>query len=165
MAEDFARNNPVPDTSTRCIVFVAVFPPTLTTLVVALSIGFIPTHARLMRGEILVEKVKEYAVAAHALGSSRERLIFRHLLPKTLTPMITQSTMNMSWAILNAAGLSFLGLGIQPPTPEWGVMISEGSPYIVSGQWWMSLFPGAALILMTAGFILVGNGLSARAGR
>jgi ABC-type dipeptide/oligopeptide/nickel transport system permease subunit len=144
------------------LVFVAVFSPSLTTLVVALSIRFIPIYARLIRGEILVEKVKEYAVAAQALGSSHPRLIFRHLLPNAVAPIITQSTMNMAWAILNAAGLSFLGLGIQPPIPEWGVMISEGSPYIVSGQWWMSLFPGVALIFMTAGFILVGDGLNAQ---
>ena len=128
----------------------------------ALSIRFVPIYARLIRGEILVEKVKEYAVAAQALGSSQWRLIFRHLLPNAYTPIITQSTTNMSWAILNAAGLSFLGLGIQPPMPEWGVMISEGSAYIVSGEWWMSFFPGAALILMTAGFILVGDGLNAQ---
>jgi peptide/nickel transport system permease protein len=144
------------------LVFVAVFSPTLTTLIVALGIRFIPIYARLTRGEILVEKVKEYAVAARALGCSHPRLIFRHLLPNILAPIITQSTMNMAWAILNAAGLSFLGLGIQPPIPEWGVMISEGSPYIVSGQWWMSLFPGAALIVMTAGFVLVGDGLNAQ---
>lgn len=147
------------------LVFVAVFGPTLTTLVIALSIRFIPIYARLVRGEMLAEKVKEYALAAQALGCSHSRLIFRHLLPNSLSPIITQSTMNMAWAILNAAGLSFLGVGIQPPTPEWGVMISEGSPYIVSGQWWMSFFPGAALILMTAGFVLVGDGFSARAER
>jgi len=144
------------------LVFVAIFPPNLTTLVVALSIRFVPIYARLIRGEILVEKVKEYAAAAQAIGSSQWRLIFRHLLPNAYTPIITQSTTNMSWAILNAAGLSFLGLGIQPPMPEWGVMISEGSSYIVSGEWWMSFFPGAALILMTAGFILVGDGLNAQ---
>ncbi len=147
------------------LVFVAVFGPSLTTLVIALSIRFIPIYARLVRGEMLAEKVKEYALAAQALGCSHSRLIFRHLLPNSLSPIITQSTMNMAWAILNAAGLSFLGVGIQPPTPEWGVMISEGSPYIVSGQWWMSFFPGAALILMTAGFVLVGDGFSARAER
>jgi len=108
-----------------------------------------------------VEKVKEYAVAAQALGSAQARLVFRHLLPNSLAPIITQSTTNMSWAILNAAGLSFLGVGLQPPMPEWGVMISEGSAYIVSGQWWMSFFPGAALVLMTAGFTLLGDGLNA----
>ena len=147
------------------LVFVAVFSPTLTILVIALSIRFVPIYARLVRGEMLVERVKEYAVAAQAIGSAQTRLVFRHLLPNALTPLITQSTTNVSWAILNAAGLSFLGVGIQPPTPEWGVMISEGSPFIVSGQWWMSFFPGAALILMTAGFTLLGDGLSARAER
>jgi peptide/nickel transport system permease protein len=95
-----------------------------------------------------------------AIGSAQTHLVFCHLLPNSLSPLITQSTTNVSWAVLNAAGLSFLGVGMQPPTPEWGVMISEGSP--VSGQWWMSFFPGAALILMTAGFILLGDGLSAR---
>ena len=147
------------------LVFVAVFSPTLTTLVIALSIRFIPMYARLVRGEMFVERVKEYAVAAQAIGSAQTRLVFRHLLPNSLAPLITQSTTNISWAVLNAAGLSFLGVGMQPPTPEWGVMISEGSPFIVSGQWWMSFFPGAALILMTAGFILLGDGLSARTER
>ena len=147
------------------LVFVAVFSPTLTTLVIALSIRFIPMYARLVRGEMFVERVKEYAVAAQAIGSAQMRLVFRHLLPNALSPLITQSTTNISWAVLNAAGLSFLGVGMQPPTPEWGVMISEGSPFIVSGQWWMSFFPGVALILMTAGFILVGDGLSARTER
>jgi peptide/nickel transport system permease protein len=147
------------------LVFVAVFSPTLMILVIALSIRFVPMYARLVRGEMFVERVKEYAVAAQAIGSAQARLVFRHLLPNSLTPLITQSTTNISWAILNAAGLSFLGVGIQPPTPEWGVMISEGSPFIVSGQWWMSFFPGAALILMTAGFTLLGDGLSARTER
>ena len=147
------------------LVFVAVFSPTLTILVIALSIRFIPMYARLVRGEMFVERVKEYAVAAQAIGSAQTRLVFRHLLPNSLSPLITQSTTNISWAILNTAGLSFLGVGMQPPTPEWGVMISEGSPFIVSGQWWMSFFPGMALILMTAGFILLGDGLSARTER
>jgi peptide/nickel transport system permease protein len=144
------------------LVFVAVLDPTLSVLVVALSLRFIPMYARLVRGEILSEKLKEYAMAARAIGCSDTRLVFRHLLPNSLSPIITQSTMNLSWAILNAAGLSFLGLGVQPPTPEWGVMISEGSSYIVSGQWWMSFFPGTALMLMTAGFILIGDGINAR---
>jgi peptide/nickel transport system permease protein len=142
------------------LVFVAVLGPTLGVLVVALSLRFIPMYAHLVRGEILSEKLKEYAIAARAIGCSDSRLVFRHLLPNALSPIITQSTMNLSWAILNAAGLSFLGLGVQPPTPEWGVMISEGSPYIVSGQWWMSFFPGAALMLMTAGFTLLGDGIN-----
>jgi peptide/nickel transport system permease protein len=147
------------------LVFVAVLGPTLSVLVVALSLRFIPMYARLVRGEILSEKLKEYALAARAIGCSDTRLVFRHLLPNAVGPVITQSTMTLSWAILNAAGLSFLGLGVQPPTPEWGVMISEGSPYIVSGQWWMSFFPGAALVLLTAGFILIGDGLNAGAER
>jgi peptide/nickel transport system permease protein len=100
------------------LVFVAVFRPTLVTLVIALSIRFVPVYARLVRGEMFVERVKEYAVAARAIGSAQTRLVFRHLLPNALSPLITQSTTNISWAVLNAAGLSFLGVGIQPPTPE-----------------------------------------------
>jgi peptide/nickel transport system permease protein len=147
------------------LVFVAVFRPSLLLLMLALSIRFIPMYARLVRGEMFVERTKEYAVAAQAIGSTQTRLVFHHLLPNSLSPLITQSTTNISWAILNAAGLSFLGVGMQPPTPEWGVMISEGSPFIVSGQWWLSCFPGVALILLTAGFTLVGDGLSARTER
>jgi peptide/nickel transport system permease protein len=143
------------------LVFVAVLGPSLPVLVVALAVRFIPIYARLVRADILSEKLKDYALAARAIGCSDMRLVFRHLLPNAVGPIITQSSMNLSWAILNAAGLSFLGLGMQPPTPEWGVMISEGSPYIVSGQWWMSVFPGAALMLLTAGFILIGDGLNA----
>jgi peptide/nickel transport system permease protein len=147
------------------LVFVAVFSPTLMTLVIALSIRFIPMYARLVRGAMFVERVKEYAVAAQAIGSAQTRLVFRHLLPNSLSPLITQSTTNISWAVLHAAGLSFLGVSMQPPTPEWGVMISEGRPCMVSGQWGMSFFPGAVLILMTAGFRLVGDGLRARTER
>ena len=106
---------------------------------------------------------------AFVTGASIARMTYtsmrRVLASQFIVVGITQSTTNISWAILNAAGLSFLGVGLQPPTPEWGVMISEGSPFIVSGQWWMSFFPGAALILMTTGFILVGDGLSARTER
>lgn len=140
--------------------------PVLTlTFIVALGLRFIPLHARLVRGEVMAEKAKDHAQAARAIGCSDARLVWRHLLPNTLGPIVTQSTMNLSWAILNAAGLSFLGLGVQPPTPEWGVMISEGAPYIVSGQWWMSFFPGAALMLMTAGFVLIGDGINSRGER
>ncbi len=150
----------------RVMDMLLAFPSFVLALVfVAVFIRFIPMYARLVRGEMFVERVKEYAVAAQAIGSAQTRLVFRHLLPNSLSPLITQSTTNISWAVLNTAGLSFLGVGIQPPTPEWGVMISEGSPFIVSGQWWMSFFPGMALILMTAGFILVGDGLSAHTER
>jgi peptide/nickel transport system permease protein len=147
------------------LVFVAVLGPTLSVLVIALSLRFIPMYARLVRAEILSEKLKEYALAARAIGCSDAQLVLRHLLPNAVGPIITQSSMNLSWAILNAAGLSFLGLGVQPPTPEWGVMISEGAPHIVSGQWWMAFFPGAVLVLLAAGFILIGDGLNALAER
>jgi len=113
----------------------------------------------------LKERHQPYVDSAIALGAGRTRIIGRHILPNVLGPAVILATSDFGKVILGLASLSFLGLGMQPPTPEWGVMISEGSPFIVSGQWWMSFFPGMALILMTAGFILVGDGLSARTER
>ena len=143
------------------LVLVAVMGPSVTSLVLAIGIRFAPSYARLIRAEILSEKAKDYFVAARALGGSGGRLLVRHLAPNSLAPVITQATMNLPIALLTAAGLSFIGAGVQPPLPEWGVMISEGSAYVVSGAWWMSFFPGLALLLLTVGFVMVGDGLGA----
>jgi peptide/nickel transport system permease protein len=143
------------------LVLVAVMGPSVTSLVLAIGIRFAPSYARLVRAEILSEKAKDYCVAARALGGSGGRLLVRHLAPNSLAPVITQATMNLPIALLTAAGLSFIGAGVQPPLPEWGVMISEGSAYVVSGAWWMSFFPGLALLLLTVGFVMVGDGLGA----
>jgi len=82
-----------------------------------------------------------------------------HLFPNCLPPMMVQISLNLGWAILNAAGLSFIGLGVRPPTPEWGIMVAEGAAFIVSGEWWIALFPGAALMLAVFCFNLLGDGL------
>ena len=105
---------------------------------------------------------------AHARGMAdtfeksegrRPRILIAKILPNTLPPMMVQLSLNMGWAILNAAGLSFIGLGVRPPTAEWGIMVAEGANYIVSGEWWLALFPGAALMLAVFTFNLLGDGL------
>jgi peptide/nickel transport system permease protein len=85
--------------------------------------------------------------------------LLRHLYPNLLPPLLVQVSLNMGWAMLNAAGLSFIGLGVQPPTPEWGIMVSEGANFIVSGEWWIGLFPGCALMSAVLCFNLLGDGL------
>jgi peptide/nickel transport system permease protein len=131
-------------------------------LILSVSVVFIPLYARLIRGNMLKEKEKEYVEAARSLGLTRSRIILYHLLPNSVGPVITQSVMNVSWAIMTAAGISFLGFGVQPPTPEWGLMISEGAAYIVSGEWWVSFFPGIAVFSLIAGLTLLDDGLRSR---
>ena len=97
--------------------------------------------------------------AARLSGNSNFRALAVHVFPNTLPPMMVQVSLNMGWAILNAAGLSFIGLGVRPPMPEWGIMVAEGATFIVSGEWWLTLFPGAALMLAVFGFNLLGDGL------
>ena len=97
--------------------------------------------------------------AARLSGASDMRILASHLFPNILPPMMVQISLNMGWAILNAAGLSFIGLGVQAPTPEWGIMVAEGATYIISGEWWVALFPGAVLMLAVFCFNLLGDGL------
>ncbi len=98
-------------------------------------------------------------LAARLAGNSDLRLLATQVFPNALPPMMVQASLNMGWAILNAAGLSFIGLGVRPPTAEWGIMVAEGANYIVSGEWWIALFPGAALMLAVFTFNLMGDGL------
>jgi peptide/nickel transport system permease protein len=93
------------------------------------------------------------------MGNSGPRIIFGHLLPNCIPPILVQVAVNLSWAILNAAGLSFIGLGVRPPTPEWGVMINEGMAFMLSGQWWLVFFPGMAIFITILGFNLFADGL------
>ena len=92
-------------------------------------------------------------------GNGALPILVNHIVPNILPPMTVQASLNMGWAILNAAGLSFIGLGVRPPTPEWGIMVSEGASYIISGEWWVALFPGAVLMLAVFTFNLLGDGL------
>jgi peptide/nickel transport system permease protein len=115
-------------------------------------------YARLVRGQVLSLREREFVEAARGLGASTPRILWRHILPNTLAPILVQASFDMGAAILSAAGLSFIGFGAQPPTPEWGVMISEGRKFI-STQLWLSLFPGLAILLTVAAFNLIGDGL------
>ena len=133
--------------------------PSFRNLIIAIAITNVPIYAHLMRVSILANKQNDYAMAAIALGSSPWRVLLRHLLPNSLGSIFIQSTLQPGYAILTAAGLSFIGLGVRIPEPEWGLMVAMGSARIVSGEWWMSFFPGLFIILAVMGFNLIGDGL------
>ena len=100
-----------------------------------------------------------FVQAARLSGNSEARILLAHILPNVMPIMVVQMSLTMGYAILNAAGLSFIGLGVRPPTPEWGIMVAEGAGFIVSGEWWIALFPGLALMLAVFCFNLMGDGL------
>ena len=128
-------------------------------VVLAIAITHVPIYVRLIRGEMLRVRETEYAEAARTVGNRQRRIIFRHLLPNCIPPVIVQATLAMGFAILTVAALSFIGLGIRPPTSEWGAMTAEGAGYIVSGEWWIFLFPGLAIIVTVLAFNFVGDAL------
>jgi peptide/nickel transport system permease protein len=132
--------------------------PSLTNAIIAIAAVTWAVYARLTRGQILSLRRREFVEAARAMGASRMRIILRHLLPNTLAPLMVQASFDMGSSIIAAAGLSFIGFGAQPPTPEWGVMISEGRNFI-NTQPWLSLFPGLAILLAVGSFNLLGDGL------
>jgi peptide/nickel transport system permease protein len=119
----------------------------------------VPIYARLLRSRLLTIRGSQYALAAVGVGNPRTRVLYAHLLPNSFTPIFVQSTLQSGYAILDAAGLSFIGLGIRLPTPEWGVMVSLGVSRIISGQWWASFFPGLAIVVTVMGFNLIGDSL------
>ena len=141
------------------IVIVATIGQGLDKAMIAIGIVYSPQMARIMRGSVLYIKEMEYIEAQKAIGSSNKRIIFRHVLPNSLSPVIVYGTLLMASAILDCAALGFLGLGAQPPTPEWGAMLSESRFYIVSGAWWAATFPGIAIIFAVLGLNLLGDGL------
>lgn len=132
--------------------------PSLTNAMIAIAVVSWPVYARLVRAQVLSLREREFVEATRALGASAGRIVWQHILPNTLAPLLVQASFDMGGAILSAAGLSFIGFGTQPPTPEWGVMISEGRNYIAT-QSWLSLFPGLAILLTVAAFNLLGDGL------
>ncbi len=132
---------------------------TIQNIVIATAIINLPFYARVARAEVSIRRNAGYVQAARLAGNTDLRILLLTILPNTLPPMMVQISLNMGWAILNAAGLSFIGLGVRPPTAEWGIMVAEGANYIVSGEWWMALFPGAALMLAVFTFNLLGDGL------
>jgi peptide/nickel transport system permease protein len=126
--------------------------------ILAMTIGNIPGFGRLARERVLAQRNREYVLAARAIGNSEARIMFRHVLPNSMTPLLVSAALHIPGVILAEAGLSYLGLGVPPPTPSWGKMIAEGQSLLLLAPW-MSLVPGAFILLATLGFNLVGDGL------
>jgi len=141
------------------IAIVAVIGRGLDKAMIAIGIVYTPQMARIMRGSVLYIKEMEYIEAQKAIGSSNLRIIFRHIMPNSIAPIIVYGTLMLATAILDCAALGFLGLGAQPPTPEWGAMLSRSYSYIISGAWWAATFPGIAILLSVLGLNLLGDGL------
>jgi peptide/nickel transport system permease protein len=140
------------------IAIVTAFGPGLRNAMLAIAIIYLPRFIRIVRASILVEKAQTYVEAGQALGVSNQRLLCRHLLPNVMSPVIVQATLGLAEAIIEAAALSFLGLGATPPTPEWGAMLSEGRSYLRLAPW-VTFFPGMAIFLIVVSFNLLGDGL------
>jgi len=155
----------------RCVDFLLAFPtfllamavvailgPGLRNAILALVISYTGPFARLVRGVTIRVKANEYMEAAHSIGASDLHIVARHVLPNILAPVTVQLALSFGGAIVDLAGLSFLGLGAQPPFPEWGAMLSAGRPYIATA-WWMTTYPGLCIMMSVLAFIFVGDGL------
>ncbi len=140
------------------IAIAASLGPSLRNTVIALSVVYWPWYARLVRAQVLSLKTREYVEAARAIGSPGSRVLLRHIMPNAISVVIIQMTLDVGYAVLATAGLSFIGLGAQPPTPEWGRLITDGRQFF-RDSWWFITFPGLALTLTVLGFNLVGDGL------
>jgi peptide/nickel transport system permease protein len=138
---------------------VAALGNSVTNIVIATAIINFPLYARVARAEANVRREAGFVQAARLSGNSEARIVLGHVLPNIMPIMVVQMSLTMGYAILNAAGLSFIGLGVRPPQPEWGIMVAEGSAFIVSGEWWIALFPGLALMLAVFCFNLLGDGV------
>jgi peptide/nickel transport system permease protein len=131
----------------------------ITNLILVIAVTQVPAYLRQLRAEMLREREMEYAQAAQTIGNPTWRIVFIHLFPNCFPPLIVQATLAMGFALLTLAALSYIGLGIQPPNSEWGEMTSEGAGLMVTGQWWLSLFPGIAIVATVLIFNIVGDGL------
>jgi len=140
------------------LTLMAVFEPNLQNVMIALGINSMPRYARLIRGQAMSVMENEYVTASRALGCSRTRIVFRHIFPNALSPVIVQASLAMGYAVLAEAGLGFLGVGVQPPTPTWGSVLNQGAPFL-ERAWWVSFFPGLAIFLLVLSFNLVGDAL------
>ncbi|MFZ5790692.1 MAG: ABC transporter permease subunit [Pseudomonadota bacterium] len=140
------------------IVIVAILGPSLTNAMIAVAITYLPHFTRVARASVITEVTKEYVTASRVAGAGRLRLMFITVLPNCLAPLIVLATLNFSSAILDAAALGFLGLGAQPPTPEWGTMLANAREFVQSA-WWVVTFPGLAILVTVLAFNLMGDGL------
>jgi peptide/nickel transport system permease protein len=141
------------------IAIVAATGPSLANVVLVIGILDVPVFARLVRAEVLSLRAGGFVEAAVNAGNPTWRILFVHLLPNCLRGAMAQMPIRMAWAVRASATLAFIGVGIQVPTPEWGAMIHQGAEYIISGEWWVSIFPGLALVVLIIGFSMLGDGL------
>ena len=144
------------------MILVALAGRSTVNIVIALALLYTPIYIRLTRAEVLSQRVRGYVEAARAMGNSEIAVALRHVLPNSLAPALIQSSVTIGFAILLTAGLSFVGAGVRPPAPEWGLMISSGANQIILGEWWPSVFPGVAISLTVFGFAILGNALERR---
>ncbi|MDP4083269.1 MAG: ABC transporter permease [Bacillota bacterium] len=140
------------------IAVVAILGPSLQNALIAIAVVNVPNFGRLVRSKVLSVKQEEYIMAARAVGMRDTRILFYHILPNSISPVIVQATLAIATAIIEAAALGFLGLGAQPPTPEWGKMLADSKEYLVQAPWTL-FFPGIAIMLTVLGFNLMGDGL------
>jgi peptide/nickel transport system permease protein len=140
------------------IAVVAILGPGLVNAMIAIGIVYVPQYARVARGSVLSVRSRDYVDAARALGAGDSRIMLQHVLPNTLAPIIVQTTLSVGTAIIDTAGLSFLGLGTQPPTPDWGNMLSAGRSYVIDSPW-IATFPGIAILVTVLAFNLMGDAL------
>jgi peptide/nickel transport system permease protein len=140
------------------LIFVAILGPGLNNAMIAVGVSAVPAYTRLVRGSILAAKEHAYVEAARGVGCRNGRILFRHLLPNVIAPVIVLSTQGIALAIIYGSSLSFLGLGAQPPTPEWGTLLSTGRAYL-RAQWWISTFPGLAILCTVLAINILGDGL------
>jgi len=138
---------------------VAALGNTVQNIIIATAIVNFPLYARVARAEANVRRNAAFVQAARLSGNGAFRILLGHILPNIMPIMIVQMSLTMGYAILNAAGLSFIGLGVRPPAAEWGIMVAEGAGFMVSGEWWIALFPGLALMVAVFCFNLLGDGL------
>jgi peptide/nickel transport system permease protein len=138
---------------------VAALGNTVQNIILATAIVNFPLYARVARAEANVRRDAGFVLAARLCGNSEGRILLAQVLPNIMPIMVVQMSLTMGYAILNAAGLSFIGLGVRPPTAEWGIMVADGSTFMVSGEWWIAFFPGAALMIAVFCFNLLGDGL------
>jgi peptide/nickel transport system permease protein len=140
------------------LVIVAALGPSLTNSIIAIGIIYTPQYARVMRGQVLAVQTADYIVAAQSIGAGRLRVMLRHILPNSFSPVLVLATLQAGGVVVETAGLSFLGLGAQPPSPDWGALLADGHGYFLTA-WWMATFPGLAIFLVVVGFNLLGDAL------
>ncbi len=145
------------------LAIIAILKPGLTSFYIAMALVGWVSYARLIRAQVLVAKSADYVIAARSLGYSHPRILFRHILPNVLTNSIVFSMSDVVLVVLSGAAISYLGLGVQPPTAEWGIMIAEGQNFITTA-WWITAFPGFAIVVMALGFSLLADGLGEKLG-